>query len=306
VVDHRALAAALAAMAREVELNDVEPRIVGAFGPDAGRAGLRQRNSPSVPQMDTDDEEFLPGPVDMPTEQERKWSLCLGAFSGLDVVMSAIIAGVAMGYGYKDSGISLYCLAVQSISHWISSLTLALRFLTEGAMADTSTAGAAEAEEMLLRTTRRRQLLREQALNVTMGCVMLISAAALLFKAARKFKFWNKWYQDHSEFDKEAQFVMEFLAWYGFSIYVVTAVIRFVCARKLRRQLIWHGFVASIISLLFLFVLGLGASYQKEWSWKAEPIAAMVLCVVSLVEGVRVIIMHLDDMDARMRFDPRA
>jgi hypothetical protein len=293
-------------MAREVELNDVEPRIVGASGPGASRTGLRQRNSQSVPQMDADDEEFLPGPVDMPTEQERKWSLCLAAFSGLDVVMSAIIAGVALGYGYKDSGISLYCLAVQSISHWISSMTLALRFLTEGTMADTSTAGAAESQEVLLRTTRRNQLLREQALNVTMGCVMLISAAGLLFKAARKFRFWNKWYLDHEEFDKEAQFVMEFLAWYGFSIYVVTAVVRFVCARKLRRQLIWHGFIASIISLIFLFVLGVGASYQKEWSWKAEPIAAMVLCIVSLVEGVRVIIMHLDDMDARMRFDPRA
>jgi hypothetical protein len=163
--------------------------------------------------MDADDEEFLPGPVDMPTEQERKWSLCLAAFSGLDVVMSAIIAGVALGYGYKDSGISLYCLAVQSISHWISSMTLALRFLTEGTMADTSTAGAAESQEVLLRTTRRNQLLREQALNVTMGCVMLISAAGLLFKAARKFRFWNKWYLDHEEFDKEAQFVMS--SWPG-------------------------------------------------------------------------------------------
>jgi len=293
-------------MAREVELNDIEPRIVGASGPDASRAGLRHRSSPSVPQTDADDEGLLQGPVDMPTEQERKWSLCLATFSGMDVVMSAIIAGVALGYGYKDSGISLYCLAVQSISHWISSLTLALRFLTEGTMADASTAGAAEAEEMLLRTTRRRQLHREQALNITMGCVMLISAAGLLFKAARKFKFWNKWYLDHAEFDREAQFVMEFLAWYGFSVYVLTAVIRLVFARKLRRQLIWHGFVVSVISLTFLFVLGVGASYQKEWSWKAEPIAAMVLCVVSLVEGVRVIIMHLDDMDTRMRFDPRA
>ncbi|CAK0832324.1 unnamed protein product [Prorocentrum cordatum] len=294
-------------MAREVELNDVEPRIVGASDPGPSRAGLRQRNSPPVSSATgSDDEEFLPGPVEMPSAQERRWSLCLAACSGVDVVMSAVIAAVALGYGYKDSGVSLYCLAVQSISHWISSLTLALRFLSEGTVADTSTASAAEAAEVLLRTTRRKQLHREQALNVTMGCVMLISAAGLLFKAARKFKFWNKWYLDHAEFDREAQFVMEFLAWYGFSVYVLTAVIRLVFARKLRRQLIWHGFVVSVISLTFLFVLGVGASYQKEWSWKAEPIAAMVLCVVSLVEGVRVIIMHLDDMDTRMRFDPRA
>merc|ERR1719440_1132300 len=100
----------------------------------------------------------------MPSAEERKWSMCLGVLSGVDVVMSGIIVGVAFGYAYKDSGVSLYCLGVQSISHWISSLTLALRFLSEGTMADTSTSGAAEAAEVLLRTTRRKQLHREQAL----------------------------------------------------------------------------------------------------------------------------------------------
>jgi len=290
--------------AREVELNDVQPRIVGQSGPSGGT--LRHRSPPVARQSDSDDEQPLTGPVDMPSPGERKWSLCLGVASGFDLVMSAIVAGVALGYAYRANGVSLYCLAVQCISHWISSLTLTMRFLSEGRMSDTSTNTAAEAAEQLLRTTRRNQLLREQALSVTMGCVMLISAAGLLFKAARKFRFWDKWYLDHTGFDTEAQFVTEFLAWYGFSLYVLTALLRFACARKLRRQLIWHGFVASVISLLFLLVLGVAASYEKEWSWKAEPIAAMVLCVISLVEGVRIIILHIDDMDTRMRYDPRA
>jgi len=83
-------------------------------------------------------------------------------------------------------------------------------------------------------------------------------------------------------------------------------VFRFFAARKLDRRIIWHAFVASVVSLIFLFVLGFAASYEKEWSWKAEPIAAIGLSFVTLIEGVRIIILHLDDMDIRLKFDPRA
>jgi hypothetical protein len=289
-------------MARAVELHEVEPHIVGAPGPQP--EGLRQRRQAAYDE--DDDDQPLTGPVDMPTPQERKLGMCLGVVSGIDVVMSTIVMGVSFGYAYKDSGVSLYCLGIQALSHVLSSLTLAVRFLAEGRLPEAITQGASDAAETLLRAQRRKHLVREQALSVTMGCVMLISAAGLLFKAARKFKFWDKWYLDHQEFDANAQFAEEFLAWYGFSIYLLQAVLRFVCARKLRRQLVWHGFVASIISLIFLFILGVAASYQKEWSWKAEPIAAAVLCLVSLIEGVRIIILHIDDMDTRMRWDPRA
>merc|ERR1712007_10919 len=135
---------------------------------------------------------------------------------------------------------------------------------------------------------------------------MLVSCAALLFKAARKLKFWNVWYKDHQNMDADAAWADEFLAWYGFSMYLLQACGRLVAAIKLKRMILWHGFWASVVSLLFLFVLGIAASYQKEWSWKAEPIAAMVLSIVTLIEAIRIVIMHLDDMNTRMRDDPRA
>merc|ERR1712008_49353 len=100
--------------------------------------------------------------------------------------------------------------------------------------------------------------------------------------------------------DAEVQWVTELLAWYGFSWYVIQAGVRLWAAIKLRRSLVWHAFVASVVSLLFLLVLGLAASYQKEWSWKAEPIAAIVLAFVTLCEAIRIVIMHLDDMDTRL------
>lgn len=149
-------------------------------------------------------------------------------------------------------------------------------------------------------------MLREQGVSIVMGLVMLISSAGLLFKAFRKIRFWDTWYTDHETMDKETQWALEFLAWYGFSHYFLQAVFRGVAGCKLRRSILWNGFVASAVSVLFLLVLGLAASYQKEWSWKAEPIAAIVLSFVCLAEGIRIVIMHLDDMETRLRYDPRA
>lgn len=139
-----------------------------------------------------------------------------------------------------------------------------------------------------------------------MGIVMLISSAALVFKAFQKLSQWDKWYLDHRDMDKEAEWATEFLAWYGFAIYLLQAGFRYLAARRLRRSIMWHGFVASVVSLLFLLVMGIAASYEKEWSWKAEPIAAIVLTFLAVFEGVRIIIMHLDDVDIRLKFNPHA
>jgi len=238
---------------------------------------------------------------EVPTEDERKWSLILAFASLADVLCSSIIAGVAFKFAYRAVGASLYCLAIQAISHLLSSLLLVFRFFGERALSP-------DEGSTLLRQKRRRFLIREQGLSIAMGIALLISAAALLFKGFRKIKFWNQWYKDldRVNMDYEAQWATEFLAWYGFSFYVIQAVARFVIARKLRRSIVWHAFVTSVISLIFLFVMGLSASYQKEWSWKAEPIAAIMLSFVNLFEGVRIVILHLDDMDTRLRFDSRA
>lgn len=288
-------------MAREVELNHVEPQLVGVSDPHPAAGGLRKR----TPVTSDAEEEEDPHAVsqDLPTEEEAKWSLYVSLASGFDIVCSLVVLVTAFRFAYRDNGVSLYCLGFQSLSHFLSSVILACRFVGEyffsARDAQSQTAG-------LLRRERKRFLLREQGLSVCMGIVMLISSAALLFKAFRKIKFWNKWYKDHAGMDLEVEWVTEFLAWYGFTFYVLQAAFRFVAARKLKRSILWHGFVASLVSLTFLLVLGFAASYEKEWSWKAEPIAAIGLSFVTLFEGVRIIIMHLDDMETRLRFDPRA
>lgn len=284
-----------------LEMNQVEPQVVGARIPSA--EGLRMRSPPLSrdPHVEDEDDEDYSDWVQQepPNQQERFWCLMVALVSVVDIIISAIIVIVAFRFAYRANGISLYCMGIQALSHWISSVLLAFRFKGERRLPDSSAQG-------LIRKTRRFLLVREQILSECMGIVMLISATGLLFKAFRKIKFWDQWYLEHEDMDKEAQWATEFLAWYGFSMYLLQAGFRFKAARKLSRSIIWHAFVASVVSLLFLFVLGLGASYQKEWSWKAEPIAAIVLSFVTLFEGVRIIIMHLDDMDTRLKYDPRA
>merc|ERR1712124_224052 len=96
----------------------------------------------------------------------------------------------------------------------------------------------------------------------------------------RKIRFWDKWYVDHKTMDDEVQVITEVLAWKGFAVYVIAAGVRYVAACKLRIHLIWHCAIASTVSLLFLFFLGLAASHEKEGFWKAEPIAAIVLSLI--------------------------
>jgi len=287
------------------EMQDIPPQMVGRtmIGPSMSGSGvrMRSRNAPYDSERTEEDDDDCVEQEHL-TLEERQWSLYIALFSGVDVLMSFGICVASCSYAYKDAGVSLWCMAIQTSSHWLSSLMLMLRFWGEHALPHSDD----ENSMRLLRGSRRRFLVREQIASIVMGLVLLISSAGLLFKAFRKIKFWTKWYEDHGRMDAEAQWALEFLAWYGFSVYFLQAVFRLVAARKLRRQILWHCFVASVISLLFLFVLGFAASYQREWSWKAEPIAAIVLAFVTLAEGTRIVIMHLDDMDTRLRYDSRA
>lgn len=278
----------------------VTPEVIGSAGV-SGRPlqedGLRFRAGRVVGEKD-DGEQFVEQqPL---TETERRWATYVAVASGLDLLASAAILVTAFKYAYRDSGVSLYSLGFQTSSHWISSLLILLRLI-----------GELKSEHVLLIDHRRTQLGREQLLSISMALVMLISSVALLFKAIRKIKFWEHWYEavHRHQYDHEVLEITEWLAWTGFAIYLAQAIIRVIAACKTGKQgggLLSHGCVASIVSLLFLFVLGSAASYEREWSWKAEPIAAIALAFVTLFEGVRIIYNYIDDMDGRLRYDPHA
>merc|ERR1712217_11652 len=186
-------------------------------------------------------------------------------------------------------------MGFQAVSHFTSSMALVLRFMGEFLPQREVDFGDQVSEACLLRERRRRDLQREQGMSIFMGLSMLIASAALLFKAFRKIRFWDKWYLDHADLDREIENITGMIAWWGFGLYGLEAVLRFVVARRLRRSIVWHAFVLSLVALLFLLVLGVAASYEREWSWKAEPIAAMVLVVIQLCEGIRMIYLHLGD-----------
>ncbi|CAK9057294.1 Uncharacterized protein SCF082_LOCUS30775 [Durusdinium trenchii] len=279
---------------REVEL-EVPPQTLGY-----AHEGMRRRHEPVSTDPPIDEDTGYPRVLqEAHTLQERKQSLVLALVSIIDIVSSTVMMIVAFNYAYRAVGASLYCLGLQALSHALSSILLTLRLVGELRV-------PRDAEETFLRSERRRFLMREQLFNVLMGLSLLIAAAGLVFKAVRKIRFWDKWYQDHRNMDQEAQWATEFLAWYGFAFYLIQAVARFYLGRKLRRSIVWNAFVTSVISLLFLLVMGFSASFQKEWSWKAEPIGAIVLAMVCVIEGIRITIANMDDMNTRMRFDSRA
>jgi hypothetical protein len=283
----------------EVELDGLaarEPQVFGSASADS--EGLRRR---AVNNSEKYDEYEGVKQVAM-SDGERSWSLATAVVCGMDLVASTTIMAVAFKYAYRDNGVSLYCMGFQALSHELSSLLLLVR-LAQELLFYKSREGS---EASLLRENRRRSLHREQALSIMMGIVMLISSVSLLFKAFRKLRFWDKWYKDHQNMDREAAEATDWLAWWGFFIYTAQALFRFFAGRRLRQSLVWHCFIASVVSLLYLLVLGIAALEEKEWSWKAEPIAAIALAFVTLVEGIRIVYYYFDDMDTRLQYDERA
>lgn len=232
---------------------------------------------------------------------EHWWGGIVLLASAFDLPASLCLLVVAFKYAYRGNGVSLYCLGIQAVSHWLSSLLLVLRFGSE--MCHRQHDGDSSAG---LLERRRAVLYREQGISVLMGIVMLISSVSLMFKAVRKFRFWDKWYLDHNFMDQEVEAITEWLAWTGFVAYALQAMLRGSAACKMRVSIVGQACVASIVSLLFLLVLGFAASYEREWSWKAEPIAALGLALFMIVEGIRIIFNHFDDMDDRLRYDPCA
>merc|ERR1719436_1134414 len=126
-------------------------------------------------------------------------------------------------------------------------------------------------------------------LSFLMGFVMLVSSFALLLKAFRKWMYWDQWYADHVDMDHDAEFATSFLAWYGFVVYLGQAATRAWVASVLQRNVVWFSFGCSLVSLVYLFVIGAAALFEDEWSWKAEPIAALILAAGTVIEGCRMI-----------------
>merc|ERR1712216_309912 len=90
------------------------------------------------------------------------------------------------------------------------------------------------------------------------------------------------WYEDHAEQDESIRLMCEVLAWKSGTVYFIQCVVRYFARAELQgHKFTNHIFWVSFVSCVFCLITGVGASYQKEWSWKAEPIA--LACFASLV-----------------------
>jgi hypothetical protein len=288
----------------------VELENVSNLGPQKmGRGnseGLRQR-SPPAEILESQSYHGPPAGIEPLANEERPWCLAIYGGSLIDLLLSLLIFIQAVTYAYRDSGMSLACLAMQVSSHWISSILLIFRFHATVGLGLPSSLLPPEDESMAegLLARRRKDIGREQCLGVFMGLIMVCSAGVSIFKGAQKMKFWDKWYEDHSAMDAEAQAASEWLAWWGFGVYVFAAVLRYAVWKRLRIRLVHHAFCCSVVSLIALFILGVAAQYETPTFWKAEPIAAFVLAALCLFEGMRVVFANLDNIDMVLRDNRR-
>eukprot|EP00927_Polykrikos_kofoidii_P014341 TRINITY_DN16281_c0_g1_i1.p1 TRINITY_DN16281_c0_g1~~TRINITY_DN16281_c0_g1_i1.p1 ORF type:complete len:291 (+),score=42.00 TRINITY_DN16281_c0_g1_i1:48-920(+) len=279
-----------------VELHDVDlvAQVVGA--PFA--QGLRVNRGSTARDSYRDINELACVEQQPLSDNALKWALFVVVASFIDSIGSGVIMFVAFKYGYRDSGSSLYSIGILALSHLASSLLLVLRFLDE-----LWSTGAAGNE---LREQRRISLHREQAITVGMAAVMLVTGCGLLFKAFRKISSWEEFYpapQRH-HMGEELKDTTAWLAWTGFVNYALQAILRFSTSYIVHISVVTHGWVASFVTFIFMLVLGAAAKNESEWSWKAEPIAAIVLVCVTMVEAIRIIFTNVGDVNARLMERP--
>merc|ERR1712224_426326 len=122
-------------------------------------AGAGQQGD-ALEQGDDDEESRQEGL----TNYERRWALWLAVMSCFDVVISTSMIVIAALHAVRDNGVSLYCLCIQSFSHALSSLLLAIRFFSEWRLPQD--APGIGIERGLLKQKRREYLVREQTVSV--------------------------------------------------------------------------------------------------------------------------------------------
>ena len=203
----------------------------------------------------------------------------------------------------------------QASAHFLSSLICLTRFFKEsrfgkngdkdGRPSSGNSDGYHEDEEASLLTERKTDFKREQKLSIFIGVLLLLSAAVLMFKAARKFKFWETWHADQKAVrensEQAVRVISEVLAWKSGGMYLIQALVRYFAkldndGDKFTNHLFWVSFT----SCCFCFVLGASASWQAEWSYKAEAVGACLLAIGSCVEGMRILYVYFDDIEDLM------
>ncbi len=111
---------------------------------------------------------------------------------------------------------------------------------------------------------RKQDFVREQHLCITIGVLLLLSAAVLSFKSARKFKFWDKWNEHQKDVkdnsDRVIMLVCEVLAWKSGAVYTLQAAVRWFSRLETEgHKFTNHIFWVSFMSCMFCYVLGISA-----------------------------------------------
>lgn len=234
------------------------------------------------------------------------WQMVLAAVASVDLLASGAIMSYALATAFRTQMGSLMCLGFQVMSHMIFSLLLIMQMLVdllprlelygERCRSDVT-------EEYLLRVQRRRDFVRERAFSFVMGFVLFGLSIFLIVSASFRFRDWDTWYKGYEHWDKNLAVTTSTLAFWGAGLYVPQAVLHGFTARRLKRWLLWNGLFMSLVSAACLSVVGVAASIEQEWSWKAEPVASLAISVVILGEGIRLLCHTRSNVEARVEED---
>jgi len=208
----------------------------------------------------------------------------------IDVLVSTGFIISCWSFAYAENGVSLLCMGFQGLAHLMTSLLLFGRFRKESFFGKKDSAYS----NLIY---RRNDLKREQKYFTLIGITLLLTCVGLLVKAARKFRFWDHWEQDHVDVDTRIAKMTEEVAWTVGVWYFLMFIYRFYMRRHLNMRILHHAYFVSFVGFVFGIVMAIAASFLTEGTWKADAIAAAALAVLVFIDGFYTIYHHLDDVD---------
>jgi hypothetical protein len=218
-------------------------------------------------------------------ELSKNVLLLLHGSSAVSIVFCTALIIFAGTHGEEDEAYSLLALGLYAFCEAFTSGILMWRFSQAQGCVKFGKERAVKAK------------LCERNVNVLVGIVLLIASAVFFMRAFMKLQFWVH-DAAHAVLDEDAAHVAKVLAWPTIILYSLIAPIRCYLSRVLDSGFIQDGAVTAIVALLFAGVVGSVdiAEHWYSYSWRAEPIAALVLAMVLFCAGMRVIVMNMGEV----------
>mmetsp|Transcript_40645 Transcript_40645/g.88521 ORF Transcript_40645/g.88521 Transcript_40645/m.88521 type:complete len:345 (+) Transcript_40645:1291-2325(+) len=220
-----------------------------------------------------------PGSSELPIPDEEAAKVYkVKVVSWLSLVLCSILGGIAFVVGVMDDQVALVGLAVEIWLDGMSSALVLWRYKKGKRRDGTATE--------LQRFKAERNLRRERNASWAMGVVFVFSAIILAIKACVKLLTFRA-SGSRLKTEHGGASVGALISWPCFFVFGGLACVKLALSKQLDSDTLKADALCSLLASLLAFVVGVSESLATRNGWVADPVAALLVAGILLVEGAK-------------------